>query len=43
MLLTITENGAVYKPIYRFMSRYVFGHHQGIERFHADLRERIGG
>ena len=42
-LLRITEDGEVYNPIFRFMSRYVFGHHQGIERFHADLRKRLGG
>lgn len=24
--LTITENGEVYNPIFRFMARYVFGH-----------------
>lgn len=41
-LLTITEDGEVYNPIFRFMSRYIFGHHRGIERFHADLGERIG-
>ena len=42
-MLRITEDGEVYNPIFRFMSRYIFGHHQGIERFHADLRARIGG
>ena len=35
--LRITEDGEVYNPIFRFMSRYVFGHARGIERFHADL------
>jgi hypothetical protein len=25
-LLTITENGEIYNPIFRFMARYVFGH-----------------
>ncbi|MGE5925910.1 MAG: SRPBCC family protein [Gemmatimonadota bacterium] len=33
----ITEDGEVYNPIFRFLSRFVFGHDGGIERFLADL------
>ena len=40
--LQITEDGEVYNPIFRFMSRFVFGHRAGIERFHSDLTKRIG-
>jgi hypothetical protein len=35
--LRITEDGEVYNPIFRFMSRFVFGHEGGIERFLADV------
>jgi uncharacterized protein YndB with AHSA1/START domain len=42
-LLRITEDGEVYNPIFRFMSRFVFGHRAGIEQYHSDLAKRIGG
>lgn len=35
--LRITEDGEVYNPIFRFLSRFVFGHDGGIERFLADV------
>ncbi|HJR61668.1 MAG TPA: SRPBCC family protein [Vicinamibacterales bacterium] len=35
--LTITEHGEVYNPIFRFMSRFVFGHTATIDRFLAQL------
>ena len=38
--LTITERGEVYNPVFRFMSRFVFGHTATIDRFIADLRGR---
>jgi uncharacterized protein YndB with AHSA1/START domain len=31
--LTITERGEVYNPLFRFLSRFVFGHTATIERF----------
>lgn len=40
--LTITENGEVYSPLFRFISRYVTGHASTIERYLADLAARIG-
>lgn len=40
--LTITEDGEVYNPIFRFMSRYVFGHHSTIDRFLKDLSASTG-
>ena len=40
--LRITEDGEVYNPIFRFMSRYVFGHSRTIERYLADLRTVAG-
>jgi hypothetical protein len=35
--LVITENGEVYNPLFRFMSRFVFGHTATIEKFLEDL------
>jgi uncharacterized protein YndB with AHSA1/START domain len=36
--LTITEHGTVFNPVFRFMSRFVFGHAATIERFLKDIR-----
>jgi hypothetical protein len=36
--LTITEDGEVYNPVFRFMSRFVFGHFATIEGFLANLK-----
>ena len=41
--LTITEHGEVYNPIFRFMSRFVFGHTATIETFLADLGRHLAG
>jgi hypothetical protein len=35
--LTITENGEVYNPIFRVLSRFVFGHHAAIDGYLSDL------
>jgi hypothetical protein len=35
--LAITENGEVYNPLFRFMSRFVFGHTATLDRYLADL------
>ena len=39
--LTITENGEVYNPLFRVMSRFVFGHTATIERYLDDLRRYL--
>jgi uncharacterized protein YndB with AHSA1/START domain len=39
--LTITENGQVYNPLFRFMSRFVFGHAATLEKFLADLQSHL--
>lgn len=39
--LTITEDGEVYSPLFRFMSRFVFGHESTLRDYHEDLRERL--
>ncbi len=40
--LTITERGEVYNPVFRFMSRFIFGHTATIEQFLADLKKQQG-
>lgn len=38
--LTITERGEVYNPIFRFLSRFVFGHTATMESYLRALSER---
>jgi uncharacterized protein YndB with AHSA1/START domain len=40
--LTITERGYVTNPLFRFMSRFVFGHHRTQEDFLHTLGRRFG-
>jgi uncharacterized protein YndB with AHSA1/START domain len=40
--LTITERGYVTNPIFRFMARFVFGHHRTQEDFLRALGQRFG-
>lgn len=40
--LVITEDGEVYNPIFRFMSRFVFGHTATLDTYLADLRRKLG-
>jgi hypothetical protein len=35
--LRITEDGEVYNPLFRFVSRFVLGHHATIDRYLHDL------
>ena len=39
--LTITERGEVYNPVFRFMSRFVFGHTASLDRFAESLRAHL--
>lgn len=39
--LAITENGEVYNPLFRFMSRFVFGHSATLEQYLADLEKHL--
>lgn len=41
-LLTITEDGEVYNPIFRFLSRFVFSQTATIEEYLDDLGRRLG-
>jgi hypothetical protein len=38
--VSITEDGEVYNPIFRFMSRFVFGHSATLDAFARDLEAR---
>lgn len=38
--LTITEDGEVYNPIFRFMSRFVFGHYASMDALLKDLQAK---
>ena len=40
--VTITEDGEVYNPFFRFMSRFVFGHTATLDEFVANLEARAG-
>jgi uncharacterized protein YndB with AHSA1/START domain len=42
-LVTITERGQVYDPLFRFMSRFVFGHTSTMESCLAALTTKFGG
>ena len=39
--LTITEHGEVYNPMFRFLSRFVFGHHGTQEQFLRAVGTRL--
>lgn len=39
--LTITENGEVYNPLFRFMSKYMFGHTATMDTYLGSLKKRI--
>ena len=40
--LAITEDGEVYPPPFRFMSRYVFGHTATMEKYLRNLARKFG-
>jgi uncharacterized protein YndB with AHSA1/START domain len=39
--LTITENGEVYNPIFRFMARFVFGYEATMTAYLSSLEKRL--
>jgi len=41
--LTITEDGEVYNPIFRFVSRFIIGHTKNIHGYLNDLQIKVGG
>ena len=40
--LTITENGEIYNPVFRFMSRFVFGHDTTLKGYLESLAATFG-
>lgn len=40
-VVVITENGTVDNPLFRFMSKFVFGHYSGLETYARDLGRRF--
>jgi hypothetical protein len=40
--LTITEQGEVYNALFRFMSRFVFGHYSTMETYARSLGQKFG-
>jgi len=40
--LTITEEGEVYNPVFRFVSRFIMGHHGTATRYLEDLGRALG-
>lgn len=40
--LTITEEGEVYSPLFRFVSRFIMGHHRTATTYLEDLGQRLG-
>ena len=41
--LTITEDGEVYNPVFRFVSRFIFGHTKNIHGYLSDLQTKVTG
>lgn len=41
--LTITERGEIYNPLFRFMSRFLFGYTGTMESFLQALANKVGG
>ena len=40
--ITITENGEVYNPVFRFVSRYLMGHTATLDKYLTDLSRKFG-
>jgi hypothetical protein len=40
--LTLTEAGEVYNPVFRFMSKFIFGHYGTMESYAKSLGTRFG-
>jgi len=40
--LTVTEDGEVYNPLFRFVSRFIMGHAATIDTYFKDLQAKLG-
>jgi uncharacterized protein YndB with AHSA1/START domain len=41
-ILTITEDGEIYNPFFRFMARFIFGYHATMEAYLKSLGQKFG-
>jgi uncharacterized protein YndB with AHSA1/START domain len=41
--LTITEDGEIYNPLFRFMARFIFGYEATLRSYIASLEKRLAG
>lgn len=41
--VTITENGEVYSPLFRFMSKFIFGHDTTLKNYARQLEAKLQG
>jgi len=41
--LTITEDGEVYNPLFRFVSRFIIGHTTTVDAYLKSAKEKLGG
>lgn len=41
-LVTISENGEIYNPVFRLMARYVFGYHATMDAYLTALGKKFG-
>ena len=40
-LVRVTENGEVYNPLFRFVSRFILGHHRTLDQYIEDLDRHL--
>lgn len=40
--LRITENGEIYNPLFRFVSRFILGYHASLDRYLQDVGKHFG-
>lgn len=40
--VTVTERGEIYNPVFRFMSRFIFGYHRSLDDFLRSLGRKFG-
>ncbi len=41
--VTVTEEGVIHNPLFRFIARFAFGYHRTLESYLAALNLRLGG
>lgn len=40
--LTLTEDGEIYSPVFRFVARYMMGYHKSMQTYFTDLEGHLG-